>query len=303
MALPSLLYPKHNVIETIMKHHPIIGAFLCTLAALFFTLLYACYKISNAYIPSSLTVFFQSLFSLIIVLPIACKNGVKNLYSPMFPYIAIRTIAGLITLVCISTALLTINLANVIVLNNTAPLFIPFISWIGLKEKISHKIWFPLIVGFIGIIIILRPEFTEINIGLLFALISGLTSALLVVVASKIAHEKLSKIMFYYFLITCFILSPFLFTQWHSPPYMIWLYLALSGIAMILAQAFLTLGLRYASSQEAGSFLYMSVLFSGILDWIFWKTIPSTISLIGWLVVCLGGILTVILSPKKTAKP
>lgn len=283
-----------------MHTHPLFGAFLGTLAMLLFTITYTFYKMSNVYIPPTLSIFFQSLISWLIILPFACKNGLRNLYSPKWLYIVLRTIAGLITLFCISTAVMSTDLANVVVLNSASPLFVPFIAWIWNEEKIAHKLWVPLIIGFIGIITIFRPGMSELKLGLFLALISGLSTSFLVVATRKISKEPLEKILFFYFLIICIGLAPFLFTHWDPTSlFSAWPYLVLSGITMVVAQICFTFAMRYGSSQEIAPLIYTGVVFSGLIDWIFWNTTPNGISLIGWGIVCAGGILTLHFSQKK----
>lgn len=268
---------------------------------LFFTITYAFYQEIELYLPNTLTVFFQSCVSFLFVVPFVLFQGKKFLYSEKFPMILLRTILGLIGLFLITEALLTTNLADIIVLNNTAPFFVPLLSWIFLREKIAHKLWYSIVIGFIGILIVLRPGFGEMKLGLIFSLLSGLASASLFIPTRRIAKEPILRILFYYFLISAIVMSFFLFGKWTMPPLFVWGLIALAGVSMGLAQITFTWGLRHATTQEAAPFIYTSIIFSGLIDWLVWKIVPDFISVIGWIVICLGGILTIFFTPKNRA--
>lgn len=282
-----------------MSH--LFGISLFVLAMFFFSSTYALYKACDPFLSETLILFFQNLCSWILILPFALKNGIKWLDSNNLGKIVLRSFLGIASIYCIGRALLTVNLAEVVLLNNSAPLFIPFIIWFWHKSKISLGLWISLIIGFIGIFIILRPGFEEVGPGYFIALFSGMAAAGMLVVLRLLAGEPFLRILFYYFLIFWVILAPFLFTAWISPPLWIWALLGLAGVTMILAQVTMTIALRHAPSHELAPFIYTSVLFAGILDWIFWKIKPDWISVVGMVVVGIGCIITIFLGTKKKA--
>jgi drug/metabolite transporter (DMT)-like permease len=276
----------------------LIGYSLVILSMLLFPVSYALFKVASPYLTNTLIIFFQSLVSWLLIAPFAIRRGIATKH---FPLILLRTAFGLISLYCISMAIRMTEISIVVLFNNTAPLFVPFILWIWFKTKVQSKIWVSLSIGFLGVLLILRPGFQSINPGLLLALLSGISSAHLLVVTRQIAHESFIKILFYYFMIFCFVLSPFLLADWTSPPAHIWAVIGLSGITMIGAQLAFTAGLRYVPSHEAAPFIYSAVIFSGLIDWIFWKEAPDLLSILGMVVVFSGGLMAILANRKKTA--
>lgn len=279
--------------------HPSKGMALATLSMLLFSITYTIFKACDPYLSNTLILFFQSLASWIIILPIAFR---KSLATSHFGYIALRTLFGLISLYCITRALTTVNLAEVLLLNNSAPLYVPIIGYFWFRTVMPKKLWWGLLIGFAGIYVILRPGFQEVKEGQLFAMAAGISGAFLLVVMRKIAHEPLIKVLFYYFLLFCLFLSPFLFTDWQMPPLFVWGFLILSGFMMIAAQLTLTAAFRYAPPHEVAPFVYTSVLFAGMIDWILWGDRPDLIAGIGMIIVCVGGVISLLLTTKKTLK-
>lgn len=277
----------------------LLGVSLAILAMLLFSMTYAFYKGCGTYLPNTHTIFFQSLFSWILILPYALKDGVKQLASPHLGKIALRTIFGIMSLYLITLALRKATLAEAVTLNNAAPLFIPLILLVWHRTAISLKLGIGLLIGFAGVWLILRPGFEEVQLSHLYAFLSAISSALLVIATRQIAHEPFKRILFYYFLIFWLVLLPFIFTGWIPFPPILWLYIVLAAISMILAQVCFTYSLRFATSQEVAPLIYTSVIFAGLIDWLIWKQTPDLLSAIGMLVVCVGGIMTVNFSQKK----
>lgn len=276
-----------------------LGVGLVVLSMLFFAVTYAFYKACSPYLTNTQIIFFQSLFSWILILPFVLKDGVKQLVSPQLGKIIARTLFGLLGLYCITRALQTATLAEVITLNNTAPLFVPLLVWLWHRTKISLQLGLGLLLGFAGVWIILRPGFEAIHLDLVLALLSGVFSALLLVITRQIAHEPFLRILFYYFLLFWIATLPFIFLGWAPFPPHIWLYIVIAAVSMISAQLSFTMGMRYAHSHEAAPFLYTSVIFAGLIDWWIWKQTPDLFAALGMIVVCIGGILTLNLSQKR----
>lgn len=282
-----------------IKHRPALGIGLMICAGLCFAVVSFFYKICIPHLPNTSIIFFQSLCSWLLIAPFAMMKGKDFLVTKHFPMILLRTLLGLGATLLIILALSTVTLAEASVLNNTSPLFVPFIAFLFFKERINHDLWWGLIIGFIGIIIIMRPGFSAVSIGLVYALISGLFSASLIIAVRHIAHENFLRIMFYYFLILWALMLPLIFFRWATPPPIVWVYLLCSGVVMIGAQLLLGGALRNASSQEVAPFLYTVVIFSGLLDWLFWGIKPDLLAVVGMIVVIAGGILTTLFSKKK----
>lgn len=279
------------------KH--LIGIGLAIFSMLCFSVTYAFYKACNPYLSNLHTIFFMSLFAWLLVLPFAVKGGVRSLISPQLGKIVARTLFGLAGLYCITRALKTVGLAEVSVLNNTAPLFVPLVLWFWHRTKISLKLAIGLLVGFAGVWILFRPGFSEINVDLAFAFMSGLATALLLVITRQIAHEPFRRILFYYFLIFWVALLPFVFIEWTSIPPFVWWLIVLAAISMLSAQVSFTMSLRYASAAEVAPLLYTSVIFAGLIDWWVWKNVPTLTSIAGMVIICIGSLMTMNFSKKR----
>jgi len=273
-----------------------MGIALVTLSMFFYSCLYAFYKACSPYLSTLEIIFFQALGSWVLIFPWSLKHGLK---SPQIGKIVLRTLCGLGGLLCITFALQKTGLAEVVLLNNSAPLFVPLVLWLWLRTKISGRLWLSLGVGFLGIFVIVRPGFEAVNPGLLLAVLSGIFSALLLVITKFIAHEPLPRVLFYYFLLLWALLLPFVFRGIPPVPATVWLWLACAAVASIGAQLSFTKGMRYATSEQVAPFIYTSVIFSGVIDWFVWKDRIDLWAAVGMGIVCVASILSIEWMRKK----
>ncbi len=243
----------------------------------------------------SLVVFFRFFINFLFVAPWAIKN-ISLIRKFEFPLQNItRNIAGLISISLVFYAIKYMPVANAILLNNTAILFVPIILWAikGIKTHIS--VVFSMIVGFLGIILILGPEQITLNKAFIAGLLSGCLGGLALIMVREIAkYNHPFQVLFYYSLtgtIVSLIFVPFF---WSVPSLSTWGLLILVGISGALYQIFLTVALSLAPIRIISSLTYCTVLFAALFDWIIWKHIPTINSLLGMSLVILGGIMAVI---------
>jgi drug/metabolite transporter (DMT)-like permease len=64
----------------------------------------------------------------------------------------------------------------------------------------------------------------------------------------------------------------------------------------------MTIALRHATAHETSPFIYTSVIFAGLIDWIFWNIKPDYISGIGMVVVIIGCVITLLITHKGNTK-
>ncbi len=108
--------------------------------------------------------------------------------------------------------LAALPLADVEAIRFSGPLMITFLSVVILGEKVGPRRWLSLIVGFMGVLLIIKPGSTTFNLGSIFILISVLFYALSVMLTRKLQTTDSSATMAYYsslvYLAAAFILAP-----------------------------------------------------------------------------------------------
>lgn len=277
------------------------GAIYVTLCYFFLALFSACAKVATETVSVFTVLFFQNLICFLLNLPRALRDGIKT--SHPFLHLT-RDISGFASYFLFIISVGYIPLANAVLLSNSAPLWIPFIIWIWFNKKVPRYLWGAIIVGFIGLIFILKPTSSIIDFASLYALFSGMLIGVAMLAIRRLTHtEPSSRIMFYYFLFGTVISIPGAiknFPAAFGTPVIFFLLGA--AILFYLVQIFITIGFKKGKASTLSPLAYTVVLFSAILDRIFWHKVPDLWALIGMILLIAGGIASVYFENKYEGK-
>ncbi|MGA2584968.1 MAG: DMT family transporter [Tepidisphaeraceae bacterium] len=256
----------------------------------------------GAGVSTSAIVFFQNFISLLLFLPWALHDGVAGLKTQHLLLQGVRGLGGVLSQALMFIAILKMPLMNTVLLSNSAPLFIPVVAWIWLKEKIRFRTAISLVIGFVGVLFILRPgpELLR-NPAALLATAAAICSAIALVTVNRLSStEPTYRILFYYFLTASLLTAPFLPFGWHSPDKKQWLSLLGIGICQAAVQLLIIIAYQYAKPGRIAPFNYSVVVFSGLIGWIVWHDRPDALALAGVLLVTAGGIFTTLKAGPNT---
>ena len=151
-------------IDKFEKKFNSLNKFNLVFASFFFSLMTLCVKNIDKRIPIYELVLFRSLLSLMITLFII---NIKNInpWGNNRPLLILRGVLGTLALVCIFHAIRNMPLGISTVIQYTYPIFISIFSGILINEKITRNVFFALIIGWMGILVIINPtQLSNINI-------------------------------------------------------------------------------------------------------------------------------------------
>jgi drug/metabolite transporter (DMT)-like permease len=243
--------------------------------------------------------FFQSFISLVLFLPWTLRHGLADLRTKQLPLNIARALAGLFSQVLYFWAVREMSLIDAVLLVNAAPLFIPLVVFAWNRTPITRAVGISLLVGFVGVVLIIKPGADLLtNPSALIAMTAALFSAIALVSVNKLSSQnKPDTILFYYFFIASLATLPFAIASWSEPTAQQWGYLVGVGVFMALAQLLIILAYQHATASQIAPFNYSVVIFSGLIGWLVWHTTLGWVSGLGILLVCAGGILSILLAP------
>jgi len=278
-------------------------------SGLLFSTMGAMVKYLSTELPNEMVVFFRSLMGLLALLPWVLHRGLAQLKTGNWRGHLGRGLAGVSAMYCYFYAIAHLPLAEAILLNYSTPLFIPFIAALWLGEQLSGRLWLAIGVGFIGIVLILKPGheiFTPVS---LIGLASGVFGALAMVSIRRLSKtEPTLRIVFYFSLVCTLVSAVPLAWRWQMPEPHLWALLIGMGVLASLAQLLLTRAYAHAPAAQVGPFTYSTVVFAAAIGGVFWNEIPDILSFFGTALVCLAGVLTIrfagqqVLSEARLAK-
>lgn len=240
-------------------------------------------------------VFMQYVAAFMLSLLLSAKDKFRNLKSGKLHLELLRGAAGVISFFCFAAAMTEIPMVDASLLQNTAPIFIPIIGLVWLKDSVDKRIWLGILVGFIGIILIIKPDGNVFKAGDLIGLASGVSLALGYVAMRIITRSDGFKTILFYFSLTAFILSlPLGIIYWSNPPIEGWLYSLASGILLVAYLNMQQYSYKHTEASKLSPFNYFVVIYIGLLDWWLFGHVPDLLTIIGIIIVSAGGIIAIL---------
>lgn len=249
-------------------------------------------KTITPHLPNEMVVFFRSLFGLLALLPWLLGGGIGALATARLRHHLLRSLAGVSAMYCFFYAIGHLPLAEAVLLNYTAPLFIPFIALAWLREPLTRGAAWAVLLGFCGVALILKPGAGLFTGGAFVGLASGALAALAIVTVRSMSDtEPAPRIVFYFGVVSTAVSAVPLLWSWQTPQPELWGPIAATGVFATLGQLLLTRGYALGPASQIGPFTYSAVPFAAGLGWFLWNENPDALSLGGAVLICLAGVL------------
>lgn len=273
--------------------NPARGALLVTVAALMFASMGVLVRFASQQLGNEQIVFLRNFFGLLILVPLLIGAGRRISLRTERPWLHLtRSLCGLAAMYCFFYALANLNLADAVLLNFTAPLFIPFIALLWLQETVSRAVIAAIAIGFAGILLVLKPGMGLFNPAALIGLCSGMFAAVAMVSLRTLsASDPPLRVVIYYGVICTGVSAVPMLWAWQPAPLPTLLQLAGAGCFATAGQYLLSKGYGYAPAAQIGPFTYTSVVFAASYGWYFWQEIPDGLSAGGTVLIVIAGAL------------
>ena len=245
-------------------------------------------------LPFEMLVFARNLVGLAVVSFIVWRSGIAVVPQPgTLRLHAVRAVLGLSAMYCMFLALVHLPLANAVLLKMTAPLFIPLVAMFWLGESLDRRTLAALVIGFAGVVVILRPEGSWDAIAMV-GLLGGAFMAAAKVSVRRLTHvEPVMRIVFYFALFATLLSALPLPWRWQTPVGNEWWLLLALGVFGTGAQFLLTHALRLSHASVIAPLSYASLVFGALLGYMFWKEVPAPGFFLGAVLVVMAGLLVV----------
>lgn len=273
-------------------------------AAFMFACMGVLVKLGAAHFSSTELVFYRSLFGVWMTY-LVIRYYRLSVRTPYWRMHCWRGITGLVSLLMFFYCLTQLPLATAVSLNYTWPLFVALFSTLILKEHIQWRLIGTILLGFIGIILLLRPTLPEDGwVAGLMGMASGFFAAIAYINVKQLGNlgESEWHVVFYFTLISTLLTGVWLLFTTFSPITWPGLLLLLgTGMTATLAQLAMTRAYHKGATLLVTSLGYSTVLFASLWSVLLWNEMLSPIAWLGMGLIILGGSLSGILSFKLPA--
>lgn len=239
--------------------------------------------------------FLTYFLALALLTPCALKIGFTPLDTRLKGLTFCRAFFGLMASVLYMQSLDMLSVANASLLYSTAPLFIPFLAMGWMKNRITVRTWVAVVIGFIGITCIIRPDLSfSHQSGTFVGLTAGFFLAVALLFLKRLTQvQNILMVIFYFALLGTLFQIPLALYCWKAPSFSSVLILLVCALSFIVSQYCIAVAYRYAPVTKVGVFQYSAIVFAGFFDWAIWQHVPNLPDLLGAALVIFAGTLVI----------
>lgn len=191
------------------------------------------------------------------------------------------------------TAFTHLPMADAFALIFLQPAFVTIMSMLFLKERIGPWRWAAVVIGFIGVMVVLRPGYTPFSIGHVGALFAGFGGAVSVLSFRAVGgHEKRISLFGAGILGAIIIPGLLMLPGFRWPGAHQWMLLASYGLLAALANLLLMSATRRAPAAYVGPIQYSQMLWAIILGYLIFHNGVDALTLAGVVLIVGSGLLT-----------
>ena len=261
---------------------PLRAALLMLGSTLAFGLMAIAIRYATRYVPTQEVAFFRNAFGLLALLPMLIRPGSAPLTTQQLPRYFLRSAIGLASMLCAFWAIGHLPISQAISLSYSTPLFVTIAAVLWLGETVRLRRWAAVIIGFIGVLIIVRPGSTSFTPGTLVAVGAAVLSSLVAIQIKQLTRvDSADTVVFYtYVFWVPLSLVPALFV-WVWPTGLAWVWLVATGVLGTLGQLLWTRALRLGEVSALTPISFMQLPLVSLLGWLLFNETLDRWTVIG----------------------
>ncbi len=248
-------------------------------------------------------VFFSVLLSFPLATVMLMRDSTQGTLIPRHPWwVALRTLAAVVTGFSIFYAFSHLPLAQVYAILFASPLLITVLAIPVLGEVVRLRRWVAVIVGLLGVFIVLRPGQTDLTLGHFAALAGAIGSAVASIIVRKIGSEERPVVMLLYPMVANFTVMAFLLPTVYKP--MPIEHLGLLGVVAVLAwtaSRFIISAYQNGEAAIIAPMQYSQIVWASIYGFFFFGEVVDFQTGLGALIIIASGVYIVLRESRADA--
>jgi len=244
--------------------------------------------------------FFRVLFASFTLLPVVLLTRKREVMSAARHWKIMLSLGCLLALgwALLFHSMKLIAIANAVLLNYTAPIFVALLAPLVLKEKLEKSTLIALAISVAGIGVISYQQNLQISdpngfnpLGVILGLLAGLAYAGFIIVSKRALSSFSSQVVaFYSYSIASIFLLPFVIGTDFSPDLAPWILLLVLGVFNTgFAVTLYLKGLGMVKAQKAVVFTYLEPASAVVFGFLFLAQQPTPLMLVGGFLILIAG--------------
>jgi len=256
----------------------------------------------------------RSLIAVPILLAvIKFREPALSLKPVSISWTAIRSLLLGIMWVAYYTALPHIKLSVAAAVYYTIPLFITLFSAVFTGDKVTSKSWSAIVLGFFGVLVIVRPDADGFNAYVLLPLLAAVLYAVAMILTRTKCLDENPKILSLSLNITFIVMGivasiliaiwdpaqsardtyPFLIGDWAALDLSGWLTMSVLAVVVILGSLFAAIAYQNAPSSVVATFDYSYLAFAALWGLLVFSEVPDTLTILGMVMIFGAGMIAI----------
>ena len=238
------------------------------------------------HIPIFEIAFLRNGFAIVFMLPWLMKVGLGAMHTKRIGRHVLRGAMSTTNVTLLFAAVSLIPVADMAAINFLQPVIGSAIAGLALGEIIGRKRWIAIMIGFAGALVMIRPGFATVNIGVLYALGSAVAGALVsILIKTLVNTDPPDTIAAWLFVTQTLILLVPVLIVWRTPAPDEWLLFAVIGFASVILQRTYNRGLQAADVSIAVPFNFTRLIWAALLGWMVFAEFPDAWTWVGGTVI------------------
>jgi drug/metabolite transporter (DMT)-like permease len=243
----------------------------------------------------------RSMAALLVLLPVVWRNGLSLKMPARRGLHVLRIACSTLDVACFYGAVAYLPLADVMTYYLAAPIYVAAFAVVWLGESLDRRRVAAIAVGFVGVLIALRPSGATLTLPAIIALAGSVFFALLMITTRKLKDASDTTLVLGQtlgaLLVGC-VAAPF---AWVPPTPRDFALLFLLGIVAMAAHVCVNRSLKLAPASIVAPYQYTLIVWAVVLGYLVFGDIARMTTLIGAAVICGAG-LALLLLERATAR-
>ena len=233
--------------------------------------------------------FLRFFLGLIIITPYILKSKFKVYKTKNFKVHLIRASLNLPAMLLGFAALTIVPFEKISALHFIVPFIVTILAVIFLKEKIHLYRISALFIGFIGMLIILRPGIIDISIGIQITLLSSFIWAVVIIITKKLSEsDSAITILTYQYTFMTFLSFVVVLFFWNIPSLMSLIYIFLAACSGTILHIALNHAYKLVDVSMTQPFSFLGLIVSSLYGFFLFDESPDMFTWIGALIIFIG---------------
>tara|TARA_B100000900_G_scaffold373244_1_gene353674 strand:- start:21 stop:908 length:888 start_codon:yes stop_codon:yes gene_type:complete len=233
--------------------------------------------------------FFRFFLGFLIILPYILKTKFSVYNTPNFKIHLIRSCLNLPAMLLGFAALAMIPFEKVSALHFVVPFFVTILAVIFLKEKIKFYRIAALIIGFLGMLVILRPGIIDISIGIQMTLLSSFIWAVVIIITKKLTKDDSAITILTYQYTFMTVLSFFIVIFfWQTPSFISFIYILSAAFSGSIFHIIINHTYKLVDVSMTQPFSFLGLLLASFYGYFIFDEKPDLYTWLGAIIIFIG---------------